>query len=66
MVEIVFETMGTIPEAVPQERFERSKEYWIGWAVAYYQWHSSRKYSEIFKAFSFGSVSCGALVRENM
>ena len=48
--------MGTIPEAVPQERFERSKEYWIGWAVAYYQWHSSRKYSEIFKAFSFSDL----------
>ena len=56
VVEIVFETMGTIPEAAPQERFERSKEYWIGWAVAYYQWHSSRKYSEIFKAFSFADL----------
>ena len=31
----------------------RSKEYWIGWAIAYYQWYSGRKYSDIFKVLSF-------------
>lgn len=37
----------------PQEHFGRSREYWIGWAVAYYQWYSSREYSHIFKVLSF-------------
>ena len=32
---------------------ERSVEYWIGWAVAYYQWYSARRYSDIFKVLTF-------------
>lgn len=53
VAEIVAETMGQqhLPES--QVRFDRSREYWIGWAVAYYQWHSSRKFGEIFKVVSF-------------
>ena len=31
----------------------RSIEYWIGWAIAYYQWYSDRSYSEIFEVYSF-------------
>ncbi len=53
VVEIVAETKGQELQIEPQEHFERSKEYWIGWAVAYYQWYSSRKYSDIFKVISF-------------
>ena len=37
--EIVAETKGQELQIEPQERFERSKEYWIGWAIAYYQWY---------------------------
>ncbi|MGN0483966.1 MAG: helix-turn-helix transcriptional regulator [Lachnospiraceae bacterium] len=51
--EIVAETKGVQLQTEPQEHFERSREYWIGWAVAYYQWYSNRKYSDIFKVFSF-------------
>lgn len=51
--EIVVETKGQELHIELHEHFERSKEYWIGWAVAYYQWFSGRKYSEIFKAVSF-------------
>ncbi len=53
VVEIVEETKGLELCIEPQEYFGRSREYWIGWAVAYYQWYSSRKYSNIFKVFSF-------------
>ena len=28
----------------------------IGWAVAYYQWYSGRKYSEIFEVLSFAEL----------
>ncbi|MBR5424334.1 MAG: helix-turn-helix transcriptional regulator [Clostridia bacterium] len=51
--EVLIETTGEAPVEEPQERFGCSVEYWIGWAVAYYQWFSSRKYSDIFKALSF-------------
>lgn len=51
--EIVLEAMNRELDAEPQKSFARSKEYWIGWAVAYYQWYSGRKYSEIFKAVTY-------------
>ena len=51
--EIVAETKGQELQIEPQAHFGRSKEYWIGWAVAYYQWYSGRKYSDIFKVLSF-------------
>ena len=55
-LEIIAETKGTKLHIDPQETFSRSKEYWIGWAVAYYQWYSDRKYSDIFKVFSFENL----------
>ncbi len=51
--EIVFETMGKKLTTEPQENFFRSQEYWAGWAVAYYQWWSSRKYADIFRVITF-------------
>lgn len=51
--ETVLETMDETLEIEPIESFGRSKEYWIGWALAYFQWYSSRKYSDIFKVVSF-------------
>lgn len=55
-IDIVFETTGRNLETVPQERFGRSIEYWIGWAVAYYQWYSARSYREIFMALAFDDL----------
>lgn len=52
-MDILEETTGKRPEIEPSERFGRSKEYWIGWAVAYYQWYSNRKYRDIFKVVTF-------------
>ena len=54
--EIVLEAKGEELLAEQQEHYERSVEYWIGWAVAYYQWYSERKYSDIFKAVSFDEL----------
>ena len=54
--EIVLETMDKTLEIEPIESFGRSKEYWIGWALAYYHWYTSRKYSDIFKAVSFSDL----------
>lgn len=54
--DVVLETTGKILDDKPAESLDRSMEYWIGWAVAYYQWHSSRSYSEIFKVLSFDEL----------
>lgn len=56
VVQIVEETKGTELYAEPQESFVRSKEYWIGWAVAYYQWYSGRKYGEIFSVLTYETL----------
>ena len=51
--DILVETAGKAPTAKPQVTFSRSREYWIGWAIAYYQWFSGRKFGDIFKVLSF-------------
>ena len=51
--DVVLETTGRQLETDPQEHFGRSREYWIGWAVCYYQWFSARSYSDIFKVLSY-------------
>lgn len=56
VLDIVAETKGQELQIEPQVRFDRSKEYWIGWAVAYYQWYSDRKYHDIFKVVSFENL----------
>ena len=55
--DIIKETKNQELHIEPQEHFGRFKEYWIGWAVAYYQWYSGRKYSSIFKVFSFEDLA---------
>ena len=53
VVEVIAETMGKEIDEEPQVQMGRSREYWIGWAVAYYQWHTARKYGDIFKVATF-------------
>jgi len=55
-MDIVIETKGQELRIEQQTNFNRSAEYWIGWAVAYYQWHSGRTYSDIFKVLSFDDL----------
>lgn len=56
VAEIAHETTGEALTVKTHEHFDRSQEYWIGWAVAYYQWYSGRKYGEIFKSVSFSDL----------
>ena len=53
VLDTVFEATGKILDIPQKESFFRSPEYWIGWAVAWYQWYSARSYGEIFQAMSF-------------
>ncbi len=36
-----------LPKPSPSE--DRSPEYWAGWALASYQWHSARRFKDIFE-----------------
>ena len=56
VVEVLAETTGRSMQSETMENMDRSKEYWIGWAVAYYQWYSGRRYSEIFKVLPFADL----------
>lgn len=56
-VDILLETTGKQPDTKPQEHFGRSREYWIGWAVCYYQWFSARSYSDIFMVLSYADLA---------
>ena len=56
VLEVIAETMSKEVDDEPQIQMGRSREYWIGWAVAYYQWHSARRYGDIFKAVSFENL----------
>ena len=55
--DVLLESTGKQLEAEPQEHFGRSREYWIGWAVCYYQWFSARSYIDIFKVLSFDDLA---------
>jgi DNA-binding transcriptional regulator YiaG len=55
--DVVLETTGKQPEAEQQEHLGRSREYWIGWAVCYYQWFSARSYSDIFNVLSYEDLA---------
>ena len=46
----VFEKAGIAIERVkPRYASDRSKEFWTGWALAYYQWYTSESFAEITK-----------------
>ncbi len=53
---VILDTMQKQLDIQPSESFSRSKEYWIGWALAYYQWYSDRKYIEILNAVSYAAL----------
>lgn len=55
--DVLLESTGKQPDAEPQEHFGRTREYWIGWAVCYYQWYSSRSYSDIFRVLSYEDLA---------
>ena len=54
--DVIFETTGRQPDAAPEEHMGRSREYWIGWAVCYYQWASARSFHDIFEVLSFDDL----------
>lgn len=47
-----------IVEGFPEPQFnqERSPEYWAGWALAYYQWYSAKRFKDIFARIPLSQI----------
>ncbi len=43
------ETNSHVIEVIPRFTYNRSREYWLGWALAYYQWKMNLSFSDIEK-----------------
>ena len=59
-VELARAVLEQAGEAVPMQKpsyaYDRSPEYWTGWALAYYQWLTSLRFAEIEQAVSITKV----------
>ncbi len=53
---IMKEAYGKDVDISSVERYIRTPEYWMGWAIAYYQWYTDRTYREIFQALSYSTL----------
>lgn len=50
-IEMAYAVIGDTTERVqPKPSMDRSEEYWLGWALAYYQWNTGIPFREIFDA----------------
>ena len=47
--EVVFHTEGYRRRKSPARRFDRTPEYWTGWALAYYQWYTAYSFEYLQK-----------------
>ncbi len=47
--EVIYRTTRSRPDMPPAENIDKSPEYWAGWIIAYYQWHTMRRFSDIAK-----------------
>ncbi len=56
-IDMISETKTMYRIAEPRVQYARSKEYWIGWAIAYYQWYSNRKYQDIFEVLDYQNLT---------
>ena len=43
-------------ESADEMYLDKSPEYWAGWALAYYQWFTSRSFMEILHAMSLNDI----------
>ncbi len=47
--EVIFRTSLTRPDTPSAENIDKSPEYWAGWILAYYQWYTMRRFSDMRK-----------------
>ena len=54
--EILNLTENDIDFAAPQIEYEYSAEYWCGWILAFYQWHTGKSFKEIKKYLPMSDI----------
>lgn len=53
----VLDKAGIEEKEIPiQIEYQRSREYWSGWILAYYQWMTGRKFQEIYKGMDMKEI----------
>ena len=53
----VLEKSGiAVEKALVQTEYDCSPEYWTGWIVAYFQWHSGRSFKNIHEVLSMREI----------
>lgn len=57
-VELVKVVLAKTVDSFPQPQFsqDRSPEYWAGWALAYYQWYSAKRFKDIFARIPLSQI----------
>ena len=55
---ILDETHTSYSEAEDVMYLDKSPEYWAGWALAFYQWFSSRSFMDILAAVPLSDITC--------
>jgi DNA-binding transcriptional regulator YiaG len=53
---VLDETEVEYERVSPRFAAGRSEEYWTGWALAYYQWHTAMRFAVILKAVSIEGI----------
>ena len=48
--DVLFACTGQVPDVKPRYTVHRSEEYWVGWALAYYQWEKAMTFEEIARS----------------
>lgn len=57
LARMVLEESGqSIPNIRPSYSYDRSPEYWTGWAIAYYQWETGLHFDEIEQAVHISDI----------
>lgn len=52
-IELAYEILNRkIDEIIPELPSERSPEYWLGWVLSFYQWHSNLSFKKITESIS--------------
>ncbi len=55
-MEIINDTTVKENDIVPLSHYDRSENYWIGYAYAHYQWCTSRSFENIFAAIPYDEM----------
>lgn len=53
---VLDETEVEYERQAPRFAAGRSEEYWTGWALAYYQWHTAMRFADILKTVSIEEI----------